>query len=73
MKEEGMQETANKLIHIGKPIDFNEKEFFEQLKDLKSDSKIEAENEEIRGWVQKIVPTYQRKVIEKKAGEEDGE
>ncbi len=73
MKEEGMQETANKLIHIGKPIDFDEEEFFEQLEDLKSDSKIEAENEEIRGWVQKIVPTYQRRKTEKKAGDQDGE
>ena len=68
-----MQETANKLIHIGKPIDFDEEEFFEQLEDLKSDSKIEAENEEIRGWVQKIVPTYQRRKTEKKAGDQDGE
>ena len=73
MKEEGMQETANKLIHIGKPIDFDEAEFFEQLEDLKSDSKIEAENEEIRGWVQKIVPTYQRRKSEQKAGDEHGE
>ncbi len=73
MKEEGMQETANKLIHIGKPIDFDEAEFFEQLEDLKSDSKIEAENEEIRGWVQKIVPTYQRRKSEQKAGGQDGE
>ncbi len=72
MKEEGMQETANKLIHIGKPIDFDEEKFFKQLEDLKSDSKIEAENEEIRGWVQKIVPTYHRRILEQKAGDEHG-
>lgn len=73
MKEEGMQETANKLIHIGKPIDFDEGKFFAQLEDLKSDSKIEADNEEIRGWIQKIVPTYQRRKTEQKAGGQDGE
>ena len=27
MKEEGMQETANKLIHIGKPIQMDEEKF----------------------------------------------
>ena len=61
MKEEGMQETANKLIHIGKPIQFSEEEFFAQLEELRNDSKMEADNEEIRKWVQKIVPTYKRK------------
>ncbi len=35
MAEEGMKETANKLIHIGKPIEMNEDEFFQQLADLK--------------------------------------
>ena len=32
MDEEGMQDTANKLIHIGKPIELDEDEFFIQLK-----------------------------------------
>ena len=34
-EEEGLQKTANKLIFIGKPIPFDEDEFFEQLADLK--------------------------------------
>ncbi len=31
MEEEGLQETENKLIHIGRPIEFDEAEFFQQL------------------------------------------
>ena len=61
MEEEGMQETANRLIHIGKPIEFDETEFFAQLEELKVDSKEEADNEAIREWVRKLVPTYQVK------------
>ena len=63
MKEEGMLETANKLIHIGKPIEFDEAEFFGQLEELKNDSKNEACDESIRDWVRKIVPTYKRRVV----------
>ena len=61
MKEEGMQETANRLIHVGKPIEFDEAEFFSQLEELKVDSKQEAGDEAIREWVRKLVPTYQVK------------
>ena len=61
MEEEGMQETANKLIHIGKPIEFDETEFFTQLQELKVESKEEINNEAIREWVKKLVPTYQIK------------
>ena len=31
MKEEGLQETDNKLIHIGKPIEFDKENFFDNL------------------------------------------
>ena len=34
MKEEGMQTTPNKLIHIGKPIDFHSEIFLDELKNL---------------------------------------
>ncbi len=57
MKEEGMQETANKLIHIGKPIEFDEEEFFEKLEELREESK--EEKADIKAWVQELVPTYQ--------------
>lgn len=56
MKEEGMQDTANKLIHIGKPIQMNEERFLHQLEELKD--YVVTEPEDIRNWVQRIVPTY---------------
>ena len=56
MKEEGLQETPNKLIHIGKPIEMNEEEFFERLKDLKEEAYDEVED--IRPFVMELVPTY---------------
>ena len=34
MNEEGMQDTPNKLIHIGKPIEFGMERFEEQLEEL---------------------------------------
>lgn len=56
MSEEGMRETENKLIHIGKPIEFDEKEFFAQLSELKK--KAYEDNGEGRKMVQRMVPTY---------------
>lgn len=56
MKEEGMQETANRLIHIGKPIQMNEEEFLQQLGELKE--YVVKEPDDIRRKVQQIVPTY---------------
>ena len=56
MAEEGMKETANKLIHIGKPIEIDEMRFFAQLKELKEASKNESCD--IRPLVKEIVPTY---------------
>ena len=56
MAEEGMKETANKLIYIGKPIEIDEMRFFAQLKELKEASK--KESCDIRPLVKEIVPTY---------------
>ncbi len=56
MEEEGMKDTANKMIHIGKPIELDEHEFFIQLKELKDECQIE--NSDIRPLIRKIVPTY---------------
>ncbi len=56
MDEEGMKETANRLIHIGKPIEINETEFFIQLKNLKEASRNESRD--IRPMIRAIVPTY---------------
>ncbi len=56
MQEEGMKETPNKLIHIGKPIEFDEKEFYENLSELKEESKMEKAD--VQAWIKKLVPTY---------------
>ncbi len=57
MKEEGMQDTPNKLIHIGKPIDLDEERFLEQLEHLKE--YVLEEPNDIRERVKEIIPTYQ--------------
>lgn len=56
MEEEGLQETANKLIHIGKPIEFDETVFKEQLEALYETANHDSQD--IKKEVQKIVPTY---------------
>ncbi|WP_097014266.1 polysaccharide biosynthesis protein [Anaerocolumna aminovalerica] len=56
MDEEGMQETENKLIHIGKPIEIDENIFLDQLEELK---KIcYEESTEIKEKIKDIVPSY---------------
>ena len=59
MKEEGLQETDNKLIHIGKPIEMDDEKFLEQLDRLAKASKMEVSN--MKDIVAEIVPTYKRK------------
>lgn len=59
MDEEGLQDTENNLIHIGKPIELDEGKFLEQLEELKE--YVVTEPSDIREWVKKIVPTYQPK------------
>lgn len=56
LEEEGIKETANRLIYIGKPIELNDEEFFLQLKALKEASKQESAG--IREMIKEIVPTY---------------
>lgn len=56
MKEEGMQDTANHLIHIGRPIEFDEEEFLEKLEELKCI--VETDADGVREKVQEIVSTY---------------
>lgn len=56
MNEEGLKSTSNKLIHIGKPIEFDEKAFYLQLDQL-----LEAacqETDEMKQMVKELVPTY---------------
>ena len=56
MKEEGLQETDNKLIHIGKPIEFDKENFFDNLEKLKEEAY--AENGNIRESLKMMVATY---------------
>ncbi len=57
MKEEGMQDTPNKLIHIGKPIELDEEKFFNQLVHLKEVAYQDCTD--IRKDIKEIVDTYQ--------------
>ena len=56
MEEEGLQDTPNHMIHIGKPIELDEESFFEDLKELKEEAYEEVDD--IRILVKKMVPTY---------------
>ena len=59
MNEEGLQDTENKLIHIGRPIQFNEDEFKRSLHTLRE--VCETDGDDVRYYVKKIVKTYQYK------------
>ena len=56
MAEEGMQKTANKLIHIAKPIDLDTEKFFKDIKNLYE--LCYANSEVIREAVLEMVDTY---------------
>ena len=56
MSEEGLQSTENKLIHIGKPIEFDEELFVHQLEELNELSKMDSPD--IKKRVAEVVPTY---------------
>lgn len=56
MDEEGLQNTENQLIHIGKPIELDEEKFLAQLQKLKD--YVVEEPDDIRSCIQDIVPTY---------------
>lgn len=57
MSEEGLRKTANSMIFIGNPIEFDEEKFEGQLEQLIQAA--EAEAEDIRERIREIVPTYQ--------------
>lgn len=56
MKEEGMKETPNKMIHIGQPIIFDDDHFKDELQEL-NDLAYE-DTDHIRELVERVVPTY---------------
>ncbi len=56
MDEEGLKMTSNKLIYIGKPMEFDENKFVSQLKEL-----LDASNEQsdrMKQLVASVVDTY---------------
>lgn len=63
MDEEGLQDTPNKLIHIGKPIEFDMEKFKGQLERLYEVANMDSEA--IRDAVREIVPTYQVNQVKK--------
>ena len=58
MSEEGLQKTDNKMIFIGKPVDFDVDIFEQQLLQLLDDA-MNENTEDIRKRVKAIVSTYQ--------------
>ncbi len=56
MEEEGMQQTANKMISIGKPLQIDEEKFLKQLEGLKE--YVMQEPEDIRKYIKEMVGTY---------------
>ena len=56
MAEEGIEKTQNDLIHIGKPIEFDEKSFFKDLEKLAYASYDNSDN--IVEMVEAVVPTF---------------
>ncbi len=56
LDEEGLLSTANKLIHIGRPIPIEEGEFLARIKELEEAAVNECSD--IRKLVHEIVPSY---------------
>ena len=56
MGEEGLQETENKKIHIGHPIEMDDEWFMEKLMEL--ELACNSETGRIRELVSEVVPTY---------------
>ena len=56
MDEEGLKTTANGLINIAKPIEFNEETFFNELDLLYREAYKESDS--IKTIVKELVPTY---------------
>ena len=54
MDEEGMQETRNKMIYIGRPIEFDEEKLCSTLREMAE----ETDEQKMRELVKEIVPTY---------------
>ena len=62
MDEEGIEKTQNNLIYIGRPIQFDEKIFFENLAQLKrmADNEVSC----MKLLIAKMIPTYTPEVTD---------
>ena len=58
MAEEGLKDTENKLIHIGRPIEMDEEKFKSELENIINLAFLEPSGEKIRKAIREIVPTY---------------
>ncbi len=63
MSEEGLQDTENSLIHIGRPLEFDEKKLKQELAELKD--ACEQDDKDIKKYVKKIVDTYHYETVSK--------
>ena len=67
-KEEGLQKTANDLIFIGKPLEFDEVHFLSQLRELEKAAM--EESPDIKEKVAGIISTYHIRSEDKKRDSE---
>ena len=58
MAEEGLQDTANDLIHIGKPIEIDSKKFLKQMENLIYTAEKNISSNDIKAELKKICGTY---------------
>ncbi len=61
MDEEGLKDTANKMIHIGKPIEMDDEAFLKRLDDLYYTIIDEPDSGEVKKIVKELVPTYKER------------
>lgn len=67
-KEEGLQKTANNLIYVGQPLEFDEVHFLSELKKL--EIAASEESRDVKKIVSGIVPTYHIREEDKERDEE---
>lgn len=63
MAEEGLQTTENEMISIGKPIKFDDADFFNKINALIDSAK--EEKADVKALVHALVPTYKPQSAEK--------
>ena len=59
MAEEGLERTANNLIHIARPMEFDIRKFMDDLANLSRS--VYERKEDIFTRIEQLVPTYHRK------------